>query len=79
MDMKYHWLRDRISQKQFRHYWAPGSEKMEKDIVYKKTQVGVKEGNGEGSERSMGWFIKNNADTFKSYIIIESNKEKKSN
>ncbi len=24
MDMKYHWLWDRISQKQFRHYWAPG-------------------------------------------------------
>ena len=26
MDMKYHWLRDRIIQKQFRHYWAPGAE-----------------------------------------------------
>ncbi len=26
MDMKYHWLWDRISQKQFRHYWAPGNE-----------------------------------------------------
>jgi hypothetical protein len=26
MDMKYHWLWDRISQKQFRHYWAPGSK-----------------------------------------------------
>ena len=26
MDMKYHWLRDRIVQKQFRHYWAPGAE-----------------------------------------------------
>jgi hypothetical protein len=26
MDMKFHWLRDRISQKQFRHYWAPGSD-----------------------------------------------------
>jgi hypothetical protein len=24
MDMKYHWLWDRISQKQFQHYWAPG-------------------------------------------------------
>jgi hypothetical protein len=24
MDMKYHWLQDRISQEQFRHYWAPG-------------------------------------------------------
>ncbi len=24
MDMKYHWLRCRISQKQFRHYWAAG-------------------------------------------------------
>jgi hypothetical protein len=22
MDMKYHWLRNRISQKQFQHYWA---------------------------------------------------------
>jgi hypothetical protein len=26
MDMKYHWLWDRISQKQFRHYWAPGNK-----------------------------------------------------
>ncbi len=26
MDMKYHWLWDRISQKQFQHYWAPGIE-----------------------------------------------------
>ena len=26
MDMKYHWLRDRITQQQFRHYWAPGSD-----------------------------------------------------
>jgi hypothetical protein len=26
MDMKYHWLRDRISQKHFRHYWAPGNK-----------------------------------------------------
>jgi hypothetical protein len=26
MDMKYHWLWDRISQKQFQHYWAPGNE-----------------------------------------------------
>ena len=26
MDMKYHWLCDRISQKQFRHYWAPGHD-----------------------------------------------------
>ncbi len=26
MDLKYHWLWDRISQKQFRHYWAPGSK-----------------------------------------------------
>jgi hypothetical protein len=26
MDMKYHWLQDRISQKQFRHYWAPGNK-----------------------------------------------------
>jgi hypothetical protein len=26
MDMKYHWLWDRISQTQFRHYWAPGIE-----------------------------------------------------
>ena len=24
MDMKHHWLWDRISQKQSRHYWAPG-------------------------------------------------------
>ena len=24
MDMKYHWLRCRISQEQFRHYWAAG-------------------------------------------------------
>ncbi len=24
MDMKYHWLRCRISQQQFRHYWAAG-------------------------------------------------------
>jgi hypothetical protein len=27
MDMKYHWLWDRISQKQFQHYWAPGNKK----------------------------------------------------
>ncbi len=26
MGMKYHWLWDRISQKQFRHYWAPSNE-----------------------------------------------------
>jgi hypothetical protein len=26
MDMKYHWLWDRISQKQYRHYWAPGNK-----------------------------------------------------
>jgi hypothetical protein len=26
MDMKYHWLQDRISQKKIRHYWAPGSK-----------------------------------------------------
>jgi hypothetical protein len=26
MDMKYHWLWDRIGQEQFRHYWAPGSK-----------------------------------------------------
>jgi hypothetical protein len=26
MDMKYHWLCDRISQKQFRHYQAPGNK-----------------------------------------------------
>jgi hypothetical protein len=26
MDMKYHWLQDRISQKHFGHYWAPGNE-----------------------------------------------------
>jgi hypothetical protein len=26
MDVKYYWLRDRISQKQFRHYWAPGNK-----------------------------------------------------
>ncbi len=26
MDMKYHWLRDRERQGQFRHYWAPGKE-----------------------------------------------------
>jgi hypothetical protein len=26
MDMKYHWLWDRISQKQFCHYWALGNE-----------------------------------------------------
>ena len=27
MDMHFHWLRDRaINQKQFRHYWAPGSD-----------------------------------------------------
>ncbi len=26
MDMKYHWLWDTISQKQFRHYWAPGNK-----------------------------------------------------
>jgi hypothetical protein len=26
MDMKYHWLQDRISQKQFRHYWARGNK-----------------------------------------------------
>ncbi len=25
MDMKYHWLRCRISQMQFKHYWAAGS------------------------------------------------------
>ncbi len=24
MDMKYHWLRCRVSQNQFRHYWASG-------------------------------------------------------
>ncbi len=26
IDMKYHWLRKRESQGQFRHYWAPGKE-----------------------------------------------------
>jgi hypothetical protein len=26
MDRKYHWLQDRISQKQFRHYWAPSNK-----------------------------------------------------
>jgi hypothetical protein len=26
IDMKYHWLWDRISQKQFQHYWAPGNK-----------------------------------------------------
>jgi hypothetical protein len=26
MDMTYHWFWDRISQKQFRHYWALGSK-----------------------------------------------------
>ena len=26
MDMEYHWLHHRISQKQFRHNWTPGSE-----------------------------------------------------
>jgi hypothetical protein len=26
MDMKYHWLWDRISQKQIRHYWAPANK-----------------------------------------------------
>ncbi len=26
MDMKYNWLRDRISQKQFQHYWVPGNK-----------------------------------------------------
>ncbi len=26
MDMKYHWLRNRENQGQFRHYWAPGKE-----------------------------------------------------
>ncbi len=26
MDMKYHWLWDRISQKQCQHYWAPGNK-----------------------------------------------------
>jgi hypothetical protein len=26
MDMKYHWLWDRISQKQFQQYWAPGNK-----------------------------------------------------
>ncbi len=26
MDMKYHWLWDRISLKKFRHYWTPGSK-----------------------------------------------------
>jgi hypothetical protein len=26
MDMKYQWLWDRINQKQFRHYWAPGNK-----------------------------------------------------
>jgi hypothetical protein len=25
-DMKYHWLRDRENQGQFRHYWVPGKE-----------------------------------------------------
>ncbi len=24
MDMKYHWLRYRINQRQFHHYWAAG-------------------------------------------------------
>ena len=23
MDMRFHWLRDRIQQRQFRHYWMP--------------------------------------------------------
>jgi hypothetical protein len=26
MDMKSHWLQERISQKQFQHYWAPVNE-----------------------------------------------------
>jgi hypothetical protein len=25
MDMRYHWLRDRESQKQFRYFWRPGT------------------------------------------------------
>jgi hypothetical protein len=25
MDMQFHWLRDRIDQKQFRYFWRPGS------------------------------------------------------
>jgi hypothetical protein len=28
MDMKYHWLQCRISQKQFRHYWAAGKSNL---------------------------------------------------
>jgi hypothetical protein len=28
MDMKYHWLQCRISQKQCRHYWAAGKSNL---------------------------------------------------
>ena len=28
MDMRFHWLRDRESQKQFKYYWRPGKENL---------------------------------------------------
>ena len=28
MDMRFHWLRDRESQKQFRYYWRPGKNNL---------------------------------------------------
>jgi hypothetical protein len=39
MDMKYHWLRDRISQKQFRHYLAPGIENKGNSVITHHAQV----------------------------------------
>jgi hypothetical protein len=29
MDMRYHWLTDRVRQKQFNVYWRPGRESLE--------------------------------------------------
>ncbi len=39
MDMKYHWLWDRISQKQFRHYWVPGNKNKGDFITKHHAQV----------------------------------------
>ncbi len=39
MDMKYHWLWDRISQKQFQHYWAPGNENKGNNVTKQHAPV----------------------------------------
>ena len=42
MDMKYHWLRCRISQMQFKHYWAAGSTNLG-DYFTKTPQSTIKQ------------------------------------